>query len=105
MTKKEIAQKAARNREIQARMSAIYLQMEKEKREDYTDAEKREVADLKHELEENHREIMNSKDEAAIAELRENIDRNKQYREYLQGVRQKREDATTTLAPKSTPDG
>ena len=105
MTKKELAKLAARNREIQSRMGAIYLQMEKEKREDYTDAEKREVADLKHELEENHREIMNSKDEAAIAELRENIDRNKQYREYLQGVRQKREDNTTTLLPKSTPDG
>ena len=48
---------------------------------------------------------MLSKDEAAIAEIREQIDRNKQYREYLQGVRQKREDNTTTLAPKSTPDG
>ena len=105
MTKKEIAAKAARNREIQARMSAIYLKMEKEKREEYTAEEKREMDELKHELEENHREIMLSKDEAAIAELRENIDRNNQYREYLQGVRQKREDATTTLAPKSTPDG
>ena len=105
MTKKEIAQKAARNREIQARMSAIYLQMEKEKREDYNEAEKREVAELTHELEENRREIMLSKDEAAIAELRENIDRNKQYREYLQGVRQKREDNTTTLAPKTPADG
>ena len=105
MTKKEIAAKAARNREIQARMSAIYLQMEKEKREEYTAEEKREMAELKQELEENHREIMLSKDEAAIAELRENIDRNKQYREYLQGVRQKREDNTVTLAPKSTPDG
>ena len=105
MTKKEIAAKAARNREIQSRMSAIYLQMEKEKREEYTAEEKREMEELQHELEDNHREIMLSKDEAAIAELRENIDRNKQYREYLQGVRQKREDATTTLAPKSTPDG
>lgn len=105
MTKKEIAAKAARNREIQSRMSAIYLQMEKEKREEYTAEEKREMAELKQELEENHREIMLSKDEAAIAELRENIDRNKQYREYLQGVRQKREDNTTTLAPKTTPDG
>ena len=105
MTKKEIAAKAARNREIQARMSAIYLKMEKEKREEYTAEEKREMDELKHELEENHREIMLSKDEAAIAELRENIDRNKQYREYLQGVRQKREDNTTTLAPKTTPDG
>jgi hypothetical protein len=105
MTKKEIAAKAARNREIQSRMSAIYLQMEKEKREEYTAEEKREMAELKQELEENHREIMLSKDEAAIAELRENIDRNKQFREYLQGVRQKREDNTTTLAPKTTPDG
>lgn len=105
MTKKEIAAKAARNREIQARMSAIYLKMEKEKREEYTPEEKREMEELKHELEENHREIILSKDEAAIAELRENIDRNKQYREYLQGVRQKREDNTTTLAPKTTPDG
>lgn len=105
MTKKEIAAKAARNREIQARMSAIYLQMEKEKREEYTAEEKREMAELQQELESNHREIMLSKDEAAIAELRENIDRNKQYREYLQGVRQKREDNTVTLAPKSTPDG
>jgi hypothetical protein len=105
MTKKEIAAKAARNREIQARMSAIYLKMEKEKREEYNAEEKREMDELKHELEENHREIMLSKDEAAIAELRENIDRNKQYREYLQGVRQKREDNTTTLAPKTPADG
>jgi hypothetical protein len=64
MTKKEIAAKAARNREIQSRMSAIYLQMEKEKREEYTAEEKREMAELKQELEENHREIMLSKDEA-----------------------------------------
>lgn len=105
MTKKEIAAKAARNREIQARMSAIYLKMEKEKREEYSPEEKREIDELKHELEENHREIMLSKDEAAIAELRENIDRNKQYREYLQAVRQQREDNTTTLAPKSPADG
>lgn len=105
MTKKELAKKAARNREIQSRMGAIYLQMEKEKRSEYNEAEEREMAELKAELENNHREIMLSKDEAAIAELRENIDRNKQYREYLQGVRQKREDNTTTLLPKTTPDG
>lgn len=105
MTKKEIAAKAARNREIQARMSAIYLQMEKEKREEYNAEEKREMEELQHELEENHREIMLSKDEAAIAELRENIDRNKQYREYLQDVRQQQRDNTVTLAPKSPADG
>ena len=105
MTKKELAKKAARNREIQSRMGAIYLQMEKEKRSEYNEAEEREMAELKAELEDNRREIMLSKDEAAIAELRENIDRNKQYREYLQGVRQKREDNTVTLLPKSPADG
>lgn len=105
MTKKELEKKAARNREIQSRMGAIYLQMEKEKRSEYNEAEEREMAELKAELENNRREIMLSKDEAAIAELRENIDRNKQYREYLQGVRQKREDNTVTLTPKSPADG
>ena len=105
MTKKEVMEKAARNREIQARMREIYTKMEKERREEYTEEEKREMAELTSELEDNRREILLSKDEAAIAEIREQVDRNKQYREYLQGVRQKREDATTTLAPKSTPDG
>ena len=105
MNKKEIMKVAARNREIQSRMSAIYLQMEKEKRQEYNEAETREMAELTAELENNRREIALSKDEQAIAEMREQIDRNKQYREYLQGVRQKREDNTTTLAPKSTPDG
>lgn len=105
MTKKEIAKLAARNREIQSRMGAIYLQMEKEKRSEYNEAEQREVAELTAELENNRREIMLSKDEQAIAEMREHIDRNKQYREYLQGVREKRENNTTTLAPKSPADG
>jgi len=105
MTKKEIAKLAARNREIQSRMGAIYLKMEKEKRSEYNEAEQREIADLTAELESNRREIALSKDEQAIAEMREQVDRNKQYREYLQGVRQKREDNTITLAPKGTPDG
>lgn len=105
MTKKEVMKKAARNREIQARMREIYTKMEKERREEYTEEEKREMAELTSELEDNRREILLSKDEAAIAEIREQVDRNKQYREYLQGVRQKREDNTVTLAPKSTPDG
>lgn len=105
MTKKEIMKLAARNREIQARMSAIYLKMENEKRSECNEAETRELAELTAELDNNRREIALSKDEQAIAEMREQIDRNKQYREYLQAVRQKREDSTTTLAPKTTPDG
>ena len=103
--KKELLKLQARNREIQSRLREIYLKMEKEKRTDYSEEEQREVESLNNELDDNRREIQLSKDEAAIAELRENIDRNKQYREYLQGVRQKREDNTITLAPKSTPDG
>ena len=105
MTKKEVMKKAARNREIQARMREIYTKMLKEKREEYNEEEKREIAELTEELNDNRREILLSNDEAAIAEVREQVDRNKQYREYLQAVRQKREDNTTTLAPKSTPDG
>ena len=105
MTKKELAKLQSRNREIQSRLREIYTKMETEKRDEYSAEEKREVENLNNELEDNRREIMLSKDEAAIAELRENIDRNKQYREYLQGVRQKREDNTTTLLPKTTPDG
>ena len=105
MTKKEVMKKAARNREIQARMREIYSKMEKEARQEYNEQEQREMAELTHELEENRREILLSNDEAAIAEVREQVDRNKQYREYLQGVRQKREDNTTTLTPKTTPDG
>ena len=105
MTKKEISQKAARNREIQSRMREIYTKMMKEKREEYNEEEKREISELTEEFNENRREILLSKDEAAIAEIRENVDRNKQYREYLQAVRQKREDNTTTLAPKSPADG
>ena len=35
MTKKEVMKKAARNREIQARMREIYTKMEKERREEY----------------------------------------------------------------------
>ena len=105
MTKKEVMKKAARNREIQARMREIYTKMEKERREEYTEEEKREMAELTSELEDNRREILLSKDEAAIAEIREQVDRNKQYREYLQAVRQKREENTTTLSPKTTPDG
>ena len=105
MTKKEIMKLQSRNREIQSRLREIYTKMETEKRAEYTDEEKREVENLNNELNDNRREILLSKDEAAIAEIRETIDRNKQYREYLQGVRQKREDATTTLAAKTTPDG
>lgn len=105
MNKKEVSQKLARNREIQSRFTAIYTKMGKEKRQEYTEEEQREINQLTEEFNNNRREILLSKDEAAIAEIRENIDRNKQYREYLIGVRQKRENNTITLAPKTPADG
>lgn len=46
------------------------------------------------------------KNDAALQkELRENRDRNKQLREYIAAVKEKREDNTLTLMPKVSPDG
>ena len=104
MSKEELKKLQARNRELQSNLGNLYQKAENEKRELTAEEQMQERA-WNAEIEANHREIMMSKDEAAIAQLREQIDRNKQYREYLQGVRQKREDATITLAPKTPADG
>ena len=104
MKKEELLKLQARNREINSELGKLYSKAEAEKRE-LNETEAAQERALTAELQANHREILMSGDEAAIANLRENIDRNKQYREYLQGVRQKREDATITLAPKSPADG
>lgn len=104
MGKQELLKLQARNREINSELGKLYEGAEKAKRE-LNSEEIAKERELTKELQENHREIMMSNDEAAIANLRENIDRNKQYREYLQAVRQKREDATITLAPKTPTDG
>ena len=104
MSKEELKKLQARNRELQANLRSLYTTAEKEKRELTVDEQAQERA-YNQEIADNHREIMMSGDEKAIAALRENIDRNKQYREYLQGVREKRENATITLAPKTPADG
>ena len=104
MSKEELKKLQARNRELQANLRSLYTTAEKEKRELTVEEQAQERA-YNQEIADNHREIMMSGDEKAIAALRENIDRNKQYREYLQAVRQKREDATITLAPKTPADG
>ena len=104
MKKEELKKLQARNRELQANLRSLYMTAEKEKRE-LNEQELAQEREWSAEIQENHREILLSNDDAAIAKLREEIDRNKQYREYLQGVRQKREDATITLAPKSPADG
>ena len=104
MKKEELLKLQARNREINSELGKLYQKAETEKRE-LNETEAAQERALTAELEANHREIMMSGDETAIANLRETIDRNKQYREYLQAVRQKREDATITLAPKTPADG
>lgn len=104
MGKQELLKLQARNREINSELGKLYSTAESEKRQ-LNDAELAQERALTAELQANHREILMSNDEAAIANLRENLDRNKQYREYLQAVRQKREDATITLAPKTPSDG
>ena len=104
MGKQELLKLQARNREINSELGKLYQKAETEKRE-LNEQELAQEREWSAEIKANHREILMSNDEAAIANLRENIDRNKQYREYLQAVRQKREDATITLAPKSPADG
>lgn len=104
MSKEELKKLQARNRELQANLRSLYTTAEKEKRELTVEEQAQERA-YNQEIADNHREILLSGDEKAIAALRENIDRNKQYREYLQGVREKRENATITLAPKTPADG
>ena len=104
MKKEELLKLQARNREINSELGKLYSKAEAEKRE-LNETEAAQERALTAELQANHREILMSGDEAAIANLRENIDRNKQYREYLQAVRQKRDDATITLAPKTPADG
>ena len=104
MGKEEMKKLQARSRELQANLRSLYVTAGKEKRE-LTDEEKAQEREWNAEILDNHREIMMSGDDAAIAKLRENLDRNKQYREYLLAVREKRENATITLAPKSPADG
>lgn len=95
--KKELLKLQARNREINDRLTAMYVKAENEKRE-FNDEENREERELKRELEQNHREIMNSCDAAAIGALREQQDKSAQLREFFKAVKEKRENATTILA-------
>ena len=102
--KKELLKLQARNREINDRLTAMYVKAENEKRE-FNDEENREERELKRELEQNHREIMNSCDAAAIGALREQQDKSAQLREFFKAVKEKRENATTILNSPTTGTG
>ncbi len=86
--KKELLKLQARNREIQARLGEMYDKAESEKRE-FNAEEAREERELKHELESNHREIVNSCDEVAIGALREQQNKSAQLREFFKAVKEK----------------
>jgi hypothetical protein len=94
--KKELLKLQARNREINDRLTTMYVKAENEKRE-FNEDEQREERELKRELESNHREIMLSGDAAAIGALREQQDKSAQLREFFKAVKEKRENATTIL--------
>ena len=102
--KKELLKLQARNREIQARLGEMYDKAESEKRE-FNAEEAREERELKHELESNHREIVNSCDEVAIGALREQQNKSAQLREFFKAVKEKRENATTILNSPTTGTG
>ena len=96
MKKEELLKLQARNREINATLGQMYVKAENEKRE-FTPEEASEEKALKRELEANHREIMMSGDEAAIAALREQQDKSKMLREHFAKVNRREADATTIL--------
>ena len=96
MKKEELLKLQARNREIQATLGQMYDKAGNEKRE-FTPEEVKEEKALKREIEENHREIMLSGDEAAIAALREQQDKSKMLREHFAKVNRREADATTIL--------
>ena len=96
MKKEELLKLQARNREILATLGQMYDKDGNEKRE-FTPEEASEEKALKRELEANHREIMMSGDEAAIAALREQQDKSKMLREHFAKVNRREADATTIL--------
>ena len=102
MKKEELLKLQSRNREISSQLGEIYSKLETEKRE-ATEDERHEVKKLERELEDNRREIMLSADEASIGAIRENVDKNKQLREYLKDVRNGKAEREILLNP--TADG
>lgn len=102
--KKELIKFQVRNREIQDRMAAIYDKQIKEKRE-LTTEESAEIGKLSVEFEANRREILMSKDDELIGQMREHENRNAQLREYLRGVKIREFESTTILLNKDTTNG
>lgn len=84
-TKEELQ---VRNREIQDRMSEMNDLVIKEKREEFTEAEKREWNNLSREYEMNMREISLQLSDAEIAKHREMVSKGEQLREFLRQTKE-----------------
>lgn len=93
-----------RNREIWDRLDEIDRLAKRENRS-LTDEEKQEYDTLVRESAKITSQLNGQAAGAAAAKAREDADKSAKLREYLQGVRQKREDNVLTLSVKSPADG
>lgn len=93
-----------RNNEIWDRLDEIENLAKRENRS-FTDEEKQEYDSLVRESAKNTEILKSAAVGAELSKIREAADKSANLREYLQGVRQKREDNVLTLAAKSPADG
>lgn len=93
-----------RNNEIWDRLDEIENLAKRENRS-FTDEEKQEYDSLVRESAKNTEMLKSEAVGAELSKIREAADKSANLREYLQGVRQKREDNVLTLAAKSPADG
>lgn len=93
-----------RNNEIWDRLDEIENLAKRENRS-FTDEEKQEYDSLVRESAKNTEMLKSAAVGAELSKIREAADKSANLREYLQGVRQKREDNVLTLAAKSPADG
>ena len=96
LTKDELQ---VRNREIQDRMSELNETVVKEKRENFTEDEKREWNNLSREYELNEMKMQSMMTDEELAKHREIVSKGEQLREYLKQVRQGKADREILLFP------
>ena len=96
LTKDELQ---VRNREIQDRMSELNETVVKEKRENFTEDEKREWNNLSREYELNEMKMQSMMTDEELARHREIVSKGEQLREYLKQVRQGKADREILLFP------
>ena len=96
MTKMTKTQLQARNREIMDKLDELDLKAKRENRK-FTDEENMEYDTLMREHVLNREKLAGMVNAAELAKMRESIDKSVQLREYIKGVKEGRENATTIL--------